>query len=562
MKVLIVQIARIGDLIMTSTLVSALKDKHGEDKIKIDMLVSKPFAETAAGIPGIDKIWTISLSEIIKPISGTPSVLLESYGVLRNLCRKLRQERFDFVLNLTHTDYSAYLTKLIEGKKSQGIILDGDGRKVVRGGWAKYYFNAFINRKLNPFHVVDIHLKMAGVKLPQKLNYTVNAEIQQQADGILSDVNPHNHPVVAIIPGASTPEKMWGADNFSEALQLINAEENITAIVFGSAGDLPMAEQIVAKFSAAVNVAGKTSVELLAAILKRCDLTLTNDTGPMHLAAAVGSKTIDISLGSAYAAETAPYAEGHFVVEPTINCYPCNACHVCKHHECHSCVSPELVARLAIAVLKGENPDVRRIQNARCRISKTGFDENGYWKLIPLRQEDVRYNTDILGAYRKIWNDTLDQSTNRKSLGIYDLSVLWEHSEDIEGETAELQIARKIGGIESMMELLQIGENAAKMMGRLTELDANMDSISRLSLILGEVDRAIVGKAFQHTLLMPLVSQFTLEKDAIKGDSLKTLSRNTVVLYRDFASRLQSIDMLRDVYTPAYRKIQTSEVVV
>jgi ADP-heptose:LPS heptosyltransferase len=90
-------------------------------------------------------------------------------------------------------------------------------------------------------------------------------------------------------------------------------------------------------------VVGQTNVDQLAALLKECRLVLANDSEPMHLAVAVGTPVINLSVGHVDFRETGPYGPGHWVVQPVLDCAPCDVAESCAHHRCKELLVPEQI---------------------------------------------------------------------------------------------------------------------------------------------------------------------------------------------------------------------------
>jgi hypothetical protein len=94
------------------------------------------------------------------------------------------------------------------------------------------------------------------------------------------------------------------------------------------------------------NLVGKTNIPALAGVLARCEFLLTGDTGPMHLAAAVGTPTVSLFFGTAYPWETGPYGPGHVILFSDVPCAPCADPAVCPYgHRCKRDLTPSLVRR-------------------------------------------------------------------------------------------------------------------------------------------------------------------------------------------------------------------------
>ena len=127
---------------------------------------------------------------------------------------------------------------------------------------------------------------------------------------------------VALQPGAQYgPAKRWPADRFAQAAgRLIDA--GATVAVVGGPSDREVADEVLGAEGRALDFVGRTSVGSLAAVLEGADVLITNDTGPMHLAAAVGTPTVAL-FGSTNPIWTRPYGEGHRVLSHPVDCQPC-----------------------------------------------------------------------------------------------------------------------------------------------------------------------------------------------------------------------------------------------
>ncbi len=132
-------------------------------------------------------------------------------------------------------------------------------------------------------------------------------------------------PWFGLNPGAEYgPAKRWPAERFVEAAVALRRKTNCRWVIFGGAGDRESAERIAHEAGDPVlNLAGKTTLRELAAALKLCDLVLTNDTGPMHLAAAVGARLVAI-FGSTSPELTGPiFSPRARIVRQPVPCAPC-----------------------------------------------------------------------------------------------------------------------------------------------------------------------------------------------------------------------------------------------
>ena len=157
---------------------------------------------------------------------------------------------------------------------------------------------------------------------------------------------------VGVCAGAEYgPAKRWPLERFAEVVNQVSAQHaQFRWQLFGAPGEKEMGEKLSAMLKAPhENFVGKTRLSELIAKLRECQLLLTNDTGTMHLAAALGIPTVSI-FGSTCPIETGPLGDRHIVIQHKVPCSPCfeRECPF-GHYDCMTKVSP---AEVAAAVLK------------------------------------------------------------------------------------------------------------------------------------------------------------------------------------------------------------------
>ncbi len=153
-------------------------------------------------------------------------------------------------------------------------------------------------------------------------------------------------PLIAINASARWPTKLWGDDNFAELIRRLPADR---VVLTGSASD---AQRLALLAPNATNLAGKTDLFELAELYTRCAVVITNDSGPMHIAAAVGTPVVAI-FGPTDPALTGPYGKQHVVLRAGIPCSPCLKVYCANpvNMECMKLITVEQVLMAARAFL-------------------------------------------------------------------------------------------------------------------------------------------------------------------------------------------------------------------
>ncbi|MDW8468727.1 MAG: asparagine synthase-related protein [Burkholderiales bacterium] len=140
------------------------------------------------------------------------------------------------------------------------------------------------------------------------------------------------HRLVAIGPGSKWPSKRWGEERFAELGRRLIEAFGITPVVLGGREDAALADRLIAFWGKGINGAGPLSIRHAAAVLERCDLYVGNDTGTMHLAAAVGTRCVAIFAAQDWPGRWYPYGQGHIVLRKALPCEGCKLV-VCKQYE-------------------------------------------------------------------------------------------------------------------------------------------------------------------------------------------------------------------------------------
>jgi heptosyltransferase II len=199
--------------------------------------------------------------------------------------------------------------------------------------------------------------------LPPKLEITA-AEMQQTELDMLADLRPKaanaasGKPVIllGLNPGAEYgPAKRWPAERFAAvAREVCRKNENCAWLAFGGDGDWQLCSDIARLAGKGViNLAGKTSLRQLMALLKLCRVLLTNDSGPMHVAAALGTPVV-VPFGSTAPLLTGPGLPGdprHQLLQAAAPCSPCFR-RVCPiDFRCMTGISPDRVAEAVLQAI-------------------------------------------------------------------------------------------------------------------------------------------------------------------------------------------------------------------
>jgi heptosyltransferase-2 len=328
-KILVIQTAFIGDAILTLPMIQVLKRNYPDSSI--DVVVVPRAAELFANHPAV--------SEIISYEKHGADSGLKKFAAIAN---RLRQRGYDLIVTPHRSMRSALLTRWIKGKQSIGF--DRSAGKWFFVHKVKYDASAHeIERNLSLLK--PLGLQYAGSELPMLYP---SQEDRQSVDRILNESGVRrDEPMVAVAPGTIWNTKRWPVKNFTEVcIRLAGGGDRI--VLVGGKEDEALCEEIRKSAGShnVVNTAGKLSLLQSAEALRRCRILISNDSAPMHLAVAVGTRVIAVFGATVPEFGFAPRGKNDIVVEiKGLKCRPCaihggKKCPI-KTFDCMLKISPE-----------------------------------------------------------------------------------------------------------------------------------------------------------------------------------------------------------------------------
>ena len=160
-----------------------------------------------------------------------------------------------------------------------------------------------------------------------------------------------NRRIIAVGPGSKWDSKVWSEDRYCKVIQTLIAEHDVFPIVFGGPEDQKKGDRLVELWSCGSNAAGELTVRQSAAALSRCALYIGNDTGTMHLAAAVNTPCVAIFAAIDWVGRWHPFGSGHKVLRKRVECEGCHS-PVCKEdRRCLTLISVDEVVKSCKEVL-------------------------------------------------------------------------------------------------------------------------------------------------------------------------------------------------------------------
>jgi heptosyltransferase-2 len=251
---------------------------------------------------------------------------------MRKFADRLKAKRFDIAIILHPNSIRSTLLAYMAGIPER-VGANIRGRELL--------LTAKVQRRNNIHEVqryLDVISPITGTGQDGKLEFWgISGDDEAFAERILAD---RSGPVIGINPCTTWPSKQWPAERFARLADLLAQRFSARVLITGGPDDLHIADRITKLASSKpVNLIGRTTIWQLGALIKRCHLYITCDSGPMHISAAVDTPTIAL-FGPTDPVRHGPYGAGHTVVRKEVQCSPCYQ-RECKNGDCMNAIQVE-----------------------------------------------------------------------------------------------------------------------------------------------------------------------------------------------------------------------------
>ncbi len=327
-NLLIVRTDRIGDVILSLPVARIVKKYFPQ--CKVTFLLKEYTNCLALQNPYIDQV----------------IVLKEKNGkiLFKENIKEILKYKFDSSIIV----YPTFITALI-------IFFSNIKSRIGTGyRWYSFLFNkkVYEHRKFAEKHELEFNISMLKVfgineEVNQEnieFNLAPTVESKNSIEKFFAEENISvEKPIVIIHPGSGGSAVDWPIDNFQKLVKLISSQTDLTIIITGNSNEISICKQLEVT-SEIKNFSGKFSLSELIALIDKCDIFISNSTGPLHIAAALGKYVIGFypKITSCLPQRWGPYTKRKFIFTPQINCSNCTK-KQCKELDCMSSIKPEEV---------------------------------------------------------------------------------------------------------------------------------------------------------------------------------------------------------------------------
>ena len=295
-RLLIVRMSALGDIVHALPVLAAIRD--GRPGIEIDWLADRKY------------------SGIFQFVDGLTQVVIGRPG-LSNAVAAMRRRDYDVAIDLQGLLKSAAMARLSGAKRVVGF--DREGLREPAAGW---FYSDTVSAPAGS-HIIDKNLAVLPaleISRPATRRFPLVIPPSAVADDVIRAASAGGCAGVALVnPGAAWPNKRWPAERFGAIARHISEQHRLAPVVLWGGGEMPLADAVVAASQGAAVRAPETKIGDLLALSARASLMVSGDTGPLHIAAAVGTPIVGL-YGPTWPERNGPWRSDDVVVSRAAEC--------------------------------------------------------------------------------------------------------------------------------------------------------------------------------------------------------------------------------------------------
>jgi ADP-heptose:LPS heptosyltransferase len=360
-KVMVIQLARLGDLIQTIPLLSALKNCLN---FEVTLVIDERLNVGLEGQLPVDYVLPLNLKAMAGLIQ--KAGILTRYREFCHLLQPLRETHYQCAFNLNLSPLNSAILTQVKADSVKGFIPAQDRDGFHCSPPLRVLFNQGQHRRFARIHIADLFRLLSGLSevFPPPF-WKLSPSGLKFANRIIEDLQNKGHKkFCALHLSAGAPSRKWGVEKFARLTDILGSSTDLAFLLIGTEiEERRLFFQNLNNHSAVCDLINKTDLQNLSALLSQVDLTIGVDSGPLHLASAVGGKTLSLYFGSAQCYETGPLGEGHIVLQTALDCSPCKEDKpACDKFDCRELISPETVAEVAKNMLSNDQNALSQIR--------------------------------------------------------------------------------------------------------------------------------------------------------------------------------------------------------
>jgi heptosyltransferase-1 len=347
-KILLIKLSALGDVVQTIPVVHSMRRRYPQ--ARIDWLISSPLAPLLRDHPAFDHTLEFVREEWIKPWRLAP------FASSARLAAQLRATKYDLVLDLQGQLRSAAFAFAsgapvrIGFDRPRASVWNASPRKFPEetrkhawqgareGSWLAYTHH--IPVPTLDVHAVDRYLSVGPLlgldDGPADFSFPIPEDATKRIDALIDYYGAEGKKLAVLAPGTIWETKQWRSDGFAEVARYF-VQKGFAVMLIGAAHERAACDEVARLAPGTVNLAGETTLPELAALIRRSAISVTNDSGPMHLAVAVDRPVVSI-FGPTDPIWIGPYRRAGAVLQAKLSCSPCYLRQLSRCPNNHACM--------------------------------------------------------------------------------------------------------------------------------------------------------------------------------------------------------------------------------
>jgi len=520
-KIAILQLTRIGDLIQTAQATRQFRAENPDSHITL--IARRKFASGLTFLleTVFDEIILFDTSDFFKKKNFS-----DAKKSTHNFISDLKKYDFDFLINLSFSKSSSYLSSLINTKEILGIHRNSRAEVAINDRWSQYVYSNVMNGANSSFSLVDVYRYILGC----------------QHTHLLDSPEETRSNKIVIHPFASSKKKSWGINKWVELIYKVASELNDFEIhLVGSKQDSLEADRLIQspslkKYSHRIFSHTKNyTIADTYQLLMDAKLFIGHDSMVSHLASETLTPGIVLSLGTVRPYETTPYGKNFINIAPKNKCFPCLPQENCDLLPCHNSINYQVVNVIAKGLISGEKisslylkAHLTPFHLNTVSIYKTSFRDNTGLEIKEISENYKTIKNVFQDYYKIIWQYYLRNVEIDSSLP------------DITPEVAK-ELYEYLNGTNYLFELYNFGvKYSNKIIEQTSKADLDFKLIQEDIVKLGEIDQLCSITKKSYPFMGGLVDYFYVNKANAIGENITDITKHNLLNYYD-ASNLVSV---------------------
>ncbi|MBI2521506.1 MAG: glycosyltransferase family 9 protein [Bdellovibrio sp.] len=510
-KVLIIQLARFGDILQTCTAVERAQAKNPNSEFYF--LGRRKFTN------GLKFLLKKLFTEVFELPDSKEFISLEGVDLenFKSFFDHVNSFEFDEAVNLTFSSPASVLTAVINAKIKRGIYRDRKGVQVFSDSWTCYLHSSVLTGAYNLLNLVDLFVGIITGSIAAKSS-DASAYISSKAK------------LVFVHPFASHSKKFWSPDRWSEFFfKLLRDVPDVIIHLLGGPSDKDSSVKILnhpllKSFSnRIISHVGSIEISEIPDLCKQASLFIGHDSMLGHLISRSNIPSITLALGPVRAEETVPYSPYCLTIYPRTKCHPCTIDHPCDFYQCHYDVMVNSLSGLIRDFFYV--PEMFSIKDgwcfssalSDCNVNIAASNFSGGWAFTSLKNKNpLSFNEVLKIFYRMSFLKVID-----------DIDVVDKFPTIVPEEIQQYQDYKVT--LQKALELITFGELFSNQI--LTELCSPVPSakiLQPLAQKINEIEGLLLMFTNSRPGLMPLTHYITSSYSSRPDDNILMQANTTM----------------------------------